>query len=232
MAQLTDRVVLITGAKGGLGTYVTQAFLEAGASVVGSSRSIAGSDFKHPGFSAIPAELSSRQEALQLAAAALRLHGRIDTLVHLLGGFTGGPAVQETAEADIDRMLEMNFRSAFHMIAAVLPPMQARNSGSILAIGARTAVEPQPGLGAYSASKAALVSLVRTVALENKRFGISANVILPGTMDTPANRAAMPQADFSSWIQPRQVAALLTHLASSEGAQISGALIPVYGREL
>jgi NAD(P)-dependent dehydrogenase (short-subunit alcohol dehydrogenase family) len=87
-------------------------------------------------------------------------------------------------------------------------------------------------VGAYSASKAALVSLVRTIALENKDLGISANVILPGTMDTPANRAAMPGADPAKWVQPAQVASLLVHLATDLASQISGAVIPVAGSEL
>jgi NAD(P)-dependent dehydrogenase (short-subunit alcohol dehydrogenase family) len=118
------------------------------------------------------------------------------------------------------------------MLRAVLPEMRAQGAGRILAIGSRTAVEPQPGVGAYSASKAALVSLVKTVALENKDRGITANVVLPGTMDTPANRAAMPGADFSKWVRPSQIASLLVHLASDQASQISGAVIPVYGREL
>ena len=126
----------------------------------------------------------------------------------------------------------MNLRAAFHMFRAVLPDMRARGAGRILAIGSRTAVDPQPMVGAYSASKAALVSLVRTIALENKDRGISANVILPGTMDTPANRAAMPGADPAKWVQPAQVASLLVHLASDEASQISGAVIPILGGDL
>jgi NAD(P)-dependent dehydrogenase (short-subunit alcohol dehydrogenase family) len=129
-------------------------------------------------------------------------------------------------------MLEANLRAAFHMFRAVLPQMRKQNHGLILAIGSRTAVDPQPMVGAYSASKAALVSLVRTIALENKDLGISANVILPGTMDTPANRAAMPGADPAKWVQPAQVASLLVHLATDLASQISGAVIPVAGSEL
>ena len=132
---------------------------------------------------------------------------RIDALVHLVGGFTGGQTVDAIPDDALEQMFTVNFRSAFHMFGAVIPHMRAQGSGVILAIGSRMAVEPAASLGAYSASKAALVSLIRTVALENK--GISANVILPGTMDTPANRAAMPTADPAKWVQPSQVAALL-----------------------
>jgi NAD(P)-dependent dehydrogenase (short-subunit alcohol dehydrogenase family) len=230
--MLNDKVVLITGAKGGLGSTVTQAFLDAGAMVAGVSRSIEDSDFGHTNFTAMPAELSNGEAARRVADAVVEEFGRIDVLVHLVGGFAGGKPVAETDDATLDRMLEMNLRSAFYIARAVLPHMRAAGSGRILAIGSRAAVEPGAGAGAYSASKAALVSLIRTLAVENKDRCISANVILPGTMDTPANRAADPKADFSKWVQPSQVAGMLLHLASDAAAQVSGAVIPVYGRDI
>ena len=229
---LENRVVLITGAKGGLGTPVTNAFLAAGATVAGVSRSIQQSDFDHPRFTAIPAELGSRDAAETLAIEAIARLGRIDAVVHLLGGFAGGPSVAESDDTTLDQMFELNFRSLFHIARAVLPGIQSRRAGALLAIGSRTAVEPQPGLGLYSASKAALVSLMQTIAKENAPHGITANVILPGTMDTPANRRAMPDADPSKWVQPSQIAALLVHLASCQATQLSGAVIPVYGGEV
>jgi NAD(P)-dependent dehydrogenase (short-subunit alcohol dehydrogenase family) len=129
-------------------------------------------------------------------------------------------------------MLDLNLRSAFHILRAVIPVMRASGSGRIVAIGSRAAVEPQPSIAAYSASKAALVSLMRTVALENKDHGVTANVILPGTMDTPANRASEPAADFTRWIDPQQVANLALWLVSDAASQVTGALIPVYGKDL
>ena len=228
MGQLTGQVALITGAKGGLGTHVTQAFLEAGAEVAGVSRSMEAADFPHPNFTAIATELTSLDAARSVAA---RLE-RIDVLVHLVGGFAGGKKVGETDDAMLERMFALNFWPAAHMIRAVLPRMQEQRRGCILAIGSRVALEPKPGVSAYAASKAALVSLVETVARENKAAGITANVILPGTMDTPANRRDMPNADYSKWVQPAQVAALLVHLASKEASQITGAVIPVLGGEL
>lgn len=229
---LENRVILITGAKGGLGSYVTNAFLAAGATVAGSSRSIQQSDFDHPRFTAIPAELSSRDAAETLAAETVARHGRIDAAVHLLGGFAGGATVADSDDATLDQMFDLNFRSLFHIARAVLPGMRSRHAGALLAIGSRTAVEPQPGLGLYSASKAALISLMQTIAKENAASGITANVILPGTLDTPANRRAMPDADTSKWAQPGQIASLLVHLASGQATQLSGAVIPVYGGEV
>ena len=97
-------------------------------------------------------------------------------------------------------------------------------------IGSRTAVEPAASLGAYSASKAALVSLVRTAAVENKDYGITANVLLPGTMDTPANRAAMAEADHTKWVTPTDIGSMLVSLAGNKA--VTGAVIPVFGGEL
>jgi len=129
-------------------------------------------------------------------------------------------------------MFDMNVTSAFHMLRAVIPGMRKAGSGRIIAIGSRAAEDPGPGVGAYSASKAALVSLIRTVALENKDAGITANVILPGTIDTPANRKAMPGADTTQWVQPASIASLIVWLAGDAGKDVTGAAIPVYGRGL
>ena len=232
MSQLEKKVVLVTGAKGGLGSAVTEAFLAAGATVAGVSRSIQASDFAHANFVAMAADLSSGEAAGRIATDVIARLGRIDALVHVMGGFAGGASVAETDDKTMDQMLELNYRAAFFMARAVIPQMRRQGSGRILAVASRQGVEPGAMVGAYSASKAALVALIRTIALENKDRGISANSVLPGTMDTPANRAGGPGADRSRWVQPAQVAALLVHLASDEAAQITGAAIPVYGTQL
>jgi NAD(P)-dependent dehydrogenase (short-subunit alcohol dehydrogenase family) len=211
---------------------VTQTFLAAGANVVGVSRSIQQTDFPDPRFSAVPGELSSREAAQAIANAVMGRFRRIDILVHLVGGFAGGTPVAETEDATFERMLDLNLRSAFHILRAVIPVMRASGSGRIVAIGSRAAVEPQPLIAAYSASKSALVTLMRSVAMENKDSGITANVILPGTMDTPANRAADPAADVTKWIDPQQVANLALWLVSDAASQVTGSMIPVYGKEL
>ena len=104
--------------------------------------------------------------------------------------------------------------------------------GAVIVIGSGAAVRPQSGLSAYAASKAALVSIVTTIALEAREFGVTANAILPGTMDTPANRTAMPDSDPARWVHPSQVAAMIVHLLSERAAQVSGAVIPILGGEL
>ncbi len=222
------QVVLITGANGGLGNAVTRAFLSSGATVVGVARSIRQSEFASDRFVAIPADLTD-PKAMQAVVNDL---ARIDVAVHLMGGFAGGALVDETDDAAFNRMIDMNLRSAFYLLRSVVPPMRKAGYGRILAIGSRMAVDAQANAGAYSASKAALIALVKTAALENKKFGITANIILPGTIDTPANRTAMPAADSTQWVLPEQIASLLLYLGSRSAAQVTGAVIPVYGQGL
>jgi NAD(P)-dependent dehydrogenase (short-subunit alcohol dehydrogenase family) len=231
MNPLEGKVTLITGAKGGLGTFVTEAYLAAGATVIGVSRSIQQADFSHPDFHAIPAELSSGEAAHKSVADVIARFGRIDVLVHVMGGFAGGQTVADTDDATFEKMLDLNYRAAFYIARAVIPRMRQQGNGCILAVASRQAVEPVAMVAAYSASKAALVSLIRTIALENKDRGISANTVLPGTMDTPANRAASPSAE-SQWVHPSHVAAILVHLASDAGSEITGAAIPIYGNQV
>jgi NAD(P)-dependent dehydrogenase (short-subunit alcohol dehydrogenase family) len=229
MTDLDGKVALITGAKGGLGSAVTAAFLKAGATVAGVSRSMRDSDFEDPRFMAVPGELSSFEGANSAVQAAILRTGPIHVLVHLVGAFAGGTSVSETTDETLDQMLDVNFKSTFYVAKAVLPHMQKQNSGRVIAVGSRAAVEASPNAAAYSASKAALVALIRAIAAENARFGVSANVVLPGTMDTPANRSAMPNSDFSKWVQTSQVAELIVALASDRLSQVTGAAIPILG---
>ena len=229
---MKDKVVLITGANGGLGSYVTQAFLDAGATVVGVSRKIQQSDFNSPAFTALPAEISTPAGARSMVEGVVARFSRLDVVVHTVGGFAGGPSIAETDDATFQRMFDVNLNSTFYLLRAVLPAMRKTRNGRIIAIGSRAALEPGVGVGAYSASKAAMVSLIRTVALENKDAGITANVILPGTMDTPANRKAMPNADIGKWVQPANVARLITWLAGDAGKDVNGAAIPIYGADV
>ena len=228
---MKDRVVLVTGANGGLGNYVTQAFLDAGETVVGTSRKIQQSDFSGPNFTAMPAEISTREGAKVLVDQVVARFGKLDVLAHTIGGFAGGQSIAETDDATFQRMFDVNLNSVFHILRAAIPALRQTGAGRIIAIGSRAALEPGAGVGAYSASKAAMVSLIRTVALENKDAGLTSNVILPGTMDTPANRKAMANADFSKWVRPATVAGLITWLAGDAGKDVNGAVIPVYGSD-
>ena len=229
---MKNKVVLVTGANGVLGTYVTQAFLDDGATVVGTSRKIQQSDFNNSNFTAIAAEISTGEGARVLVDQVTARFGRLDVLAHTVGGFAGGQSTADTDDATFQRMFDLNLNSVFNILRAAIPVLRQTGDGRIVAIGSRAALEPGPGVGAYSASKAAMVSLIKTVALENKDAGLKANVILPGTMDTPANRKAMPNADFSKWVQPASVASLITWLAGEHGKDVNGAVIPVYGSDV
>jgi NAD(P)-dependent dehydrogenase (short-subunit alcohol dehydrogenase family) len=232
MNDLADQVALITGANGGLGTKVTEAFLAAGATVVGSSRTIEDSDLTNPRFTAMAADLTSADDAFSLTETLMRRFQRIDSLVHVMGGFAGGKSIAETDDGVWDRMLSLNLKSAVNILRAVIPQMRQARRGRIIAIASRQAAVPAANLSAYNASKAALVSLIQTAALENKDLDITANSVLPATMNTSANRGSMPGADPLKWVQPECVAALARFLASDAGSQITGAAIPVYGQEV
>jgi NAD(P)-dependent dehydrogenase (short-subunit alcohol dehydrogenase family) len=226
------KVVLVTGANGGLGSYVTQAFLDIGATVVGTSRKIQQSDFVSSDFVAIPSEISTREGAKVLVDQVVARFGKLDVLAHTVGGFAGGQSIADTDDATFKRMFDLNLISVFHVLRATIPVLRQTGDGRLIAIGSRAALEPGAGVGAYSASKAAMVSLIRTVALENKDAGLRANVILPGTMDTPANRKSIANADYSKWVKPSAVASLVTWLAGDSGKDINGAVIPVYGSDV
>ena len=217
--------VLITGANGGLGTAVSKAFQETGAKVIGVARSWP----EAAPFVTIATDLTTAEGCDAMVAEALT-HGPIEALVHLLGGFGGGQSVVETTDKTWDGMMTLNLRAAFCSMRAVLRPMTAAKYGRIVAVGSRAAEEPMKNFAAYSVSKAALVALVKNVAAENKDLGITANVVLPGTIDTALNRKAMPQADFSKWVTPESIASALVYLASQGAGDVSGAVIPIYGR--
>src|SRR3984957_8283998 len=217
--------VLITGANGGLGTAVCQEFVAGGAKVIGVALKWKQSE----PFTTISADVTTESGCESMVKQALE-HGPLDALVHLVGGFAGGSPLTETSDQTWDSMMNVNLRAAFCCMRAALKPMQTAGRGRIVAIGTRMAVEPTPNFAAYAVSKAALVALVKNVAAEGQKFGVTANVILPSTIDTPVNRAAMPKADFSRWVKPESIAKLLVFLVSDAAADTSGAVIPIYGR--
>jgi len=224
---MRDKVVLITGAKGGLGSFVTQKFLGAGATVIGSSRSISQEDFPQSNFTPLAVDFTKPAAVRDAVESIIRRFGRLDVLVHVLGGFAGGQTVAETDDSIWEQMRDLNLTSAFYVLRAAIPHLRKSESGRIVAIGSLTATEPHAGLGAYVTFKAALTTLVRTVALENKDSGLTANVVLPGTMDTPANRKSMPSADYSKWVQPANVADVVLWLADERAGHITGSTISI-----
>jgi NAD(P)-dependent dehydrogenase (short-subunit alcohol dehydrogenase family) len=226
---MKDRVVFITGANGGLGSSVTNAFLREGARVIGASLHIKAADFPQPNFEAMTIDFSRLDEIKRGVAKIVERYGRLDVLVHLLGGFAGGPSVAETTDAMWEQMQNINLTSAFQVFRETIPHLRKSKSGRLIAIGSLTAAQPHANLGAYVTFKAALAMLVQTVALENADAGLAANVILPGTMDTLANRKSMPDADSSKWAKTDDVADLVLSLASDQARHLTGLAIPIEG---
>jgi NAD(P)-dependent dehydrogenase (short-subunit alcohol dehydrogenase family) len=229
MTDFTGRVVLVTGATGGLGATVVGAFVERKAVVVG----ISGSGKTLPGlddqYTAVRADLPKEEGARTAADRALAHNGKLDVVVHVLGGFAGGQPVSRTTDETWDRMMTLNLKAAFLVARATLPALLRSPVGRLIAVGSRAGITPSPGIGAYAVSKAALHALVQTIAEEVKGTGTTANAVVPGIIDTPANRVDMSSADFSKWVKPEAIAELIIYLASDEGAAVNGALIPAYG---
>lgn len=217
---MSERVVVVTGATGGLGKAVVEAFEQQGDTVAAVSRSA-------PEY---PADLTRPEEAERVIGRILERFGRIDVLVHAMGGFAGGAPVGETPLEVWTRMWMINFQSAAYVFRCVVPPMAAAGRGRLIAVGSRAGVQPAAGAGAYNASKAALHTLVETIAHEVKDAGLTANVVLPSTIDTEANRAWGSAGEAARWVQPSSIAATIVWLASEAARDINGALIPVYGR--
>ncbi len=229
---MKDKIVFITGAKGGLGSFVTRRFLAAGATVVGTSRSISKEDFPQPNFIPLAVDFTQAAAVHDAIASVIGRFGKLDVLVHVLGGFAGGQTVAQTDDATWEQMRDLNLTSAFYVLRVAIPHLRKSGAGRIIAIGSLTAVAPHSRLGAYVTFKAALSTLVQTVALENKDAGLTANVVLPGTMDTPANRKSMPDADFSKWVQPGDVADLVLWIADERSAHVTGIAIPIDGSDV
>lgn len=175
------------------------------------------------------ADVTDEADVQRLVNDVIRETGRIDALINLVGGFAMG-RVEETDAALWQRMLTMNVTAAFLLSKAVLPHMVGRGAGRILHVAAWAVVEPFPGAAAYIVAKSSLLALIKVLALELSGSGVTVNGVLPNTIDTPANRASMPQADPSTWTKPESIADTLLFLASDEAGQISGATIPIGAR--
>lgn len=172
------------------------------------------------------ADVTNEADVQRLVNDVIRKTGRIDALINLVGGFAMG-CLEETDAALWHRMLTMNVTAAFLLSKAVLPHMLKSGNGRIVHVAAWAAIEPFPGAAAYLVSKSSLLALITVLALESSGSGVTVNGVLPNTIDTPANRASMPQANPSTWAKPESIAETLLFLASDEAAQISGAFIPI-----
>ena len=224
------RTVLVSGGTGGLGSAVTKHLLDTGWRVVVPwlVRDELERVGMHPNLQLVQADVSDEQQledALNLACddPDAPLFG----VVNLVGGFASGPRVHETPIEVLDSQLDLNLRTAYSVSQAALPHLIRRGGGSIVCISTAATLNPFPGGAPYIASKAAVSALVETMALEYRDDHIRVNALLPVVIDTPANRAAMPDADTSRWSKPADIAKVIEFLISDAGASITGGLIPV-----
>jgi NAD(P)-dependent dehydrogenase (short-subunit alcohol dehydrogenase family) len=231
-----QEVVIITGANGALGSALVEAFASGGARVIAVLRGAAGEaalQRMSPNVLQVRANTSDPEalrEALERAQAEV---GPATGAVLTAGAWRGGhDFVSREAALDYRAVLDANLESANVALRAIVPGMATRGSGSVVLIGSRSGVRPYGAKGdaAYAAAKAALVALAQAIAAEVLSVGVRVNVVLPSTIDTDANRRAMPDADFSQWVTSASLAGVVAFLLSSGARDISGAALPVYGR--
>ncbi|MDQ3784612.1 MAG: SDR family oxidoreductase [Actinomycetota bacterium] len=226
------RTVLITGGTGPLGKAVTRRFVEDGHRVAVTRRTaeeMEGLSDLTGRLTLVEADVTDKasvQAAVDNVSARL---GSIEVLTHLVGGWKGGEPVEEHSLETWDRMLELNLRSAFLCCRAVLPAMQEGGWGRIVLVSARAARSGRSGQAGYAVAKAGVAVLAETIAEENRGSDVTANVVAPSTIDTPANRDSIPRADPKVWVPPADLAASVAFLASEEAGQLRGAWLPVFG---
>ena len=226
--QLTDRSVLVTGASGNLGRAVAKAFSDLGARLI--LMDMRRGDLKDSEKQLVLETNLLDAEGLRAAVAkALERFGRIDVLCNIAGGFRMGSPVHETKDADWDFLFGLNARSVLNTARAAVPAMLKAGGGKIVNIGAFAAQRGAAYMGAYIASKSAVFRLTESMAAELREKNINVNCVLPTIIDTPENRAAMPNADPRKWVAPQDLAAVIVFLASDAARAIHGAAIPVTG---
>lgn len=234
MYDFDGQVAVVTGAAGNLGSTVAKFFHRAGAKLalvdIGFDRPQQASWRHMENIGLFEADLTDVNQVNHSVGQVIQRFKRIDILANVAGGFRMGPLVHETPVQDWDFMLNMNAKSVFLMCRAVLPHMLKRKKGRVVNVAARAAVEGKARMAPYCISKAAVITLTQSLAAEHKHNNINVNCILPGTIDTPQNRADMPGSDFSNWVPPAELANEILHLCSKQANGVTGAAVPVYGK--
>ena len=229
--NLEGKAIAITGAFGSLGSAVVRAALAQGARVAAIDRAAAprNPDELAGALLVGDVDLGQVDSAADAFARIAQSFGGLDALVNIAGGFQWETLAEGSLDT-WDHLYTMNLRTAVVASKSALPYLRERGRGSIVNVGAMGANKAGAGMGAYAASKAGVAKLTEALAEELKDAGITVNAVLPSTIDTPANRADMPKADFSRWVQPAQLAAVILFLVSDDARAITGAQIPVVGR--
>ena len=223
--RFDKRTVMVTGAAGHLGRAVAKSFADLGANLV-----LLDLREEAPGAHVFLAvDLRSADSVRAAVGKALERFGRIDVLCNIAGAFRMGSPIHETKDADWDFLFDVNAKSVLHTARAVVPAMLEAGGGKIVNVGAYAAQKGAAAMGAYVASKSAVIRITETMAAELREKNINVNCVLPTIIDTPDNRAAMPQADPRRWVAPQDLAAVIVFLASDAARAIHGAAVPVNG---
>jgi NAD(P)-dependent dehydrogenase (short-subunit alcohol dehydrogenase family) len=234
--DFAGKVVLVTGGTGGLGTEVCIAFLRAKAShgiTYHSDKSLQRLNSKLGDLAKnvfpIKKDLKKEEDVRNLISDLVQKFGKIDVLANVIGGYIAGKPVTEIDEKVWDEMMNLNLKTAFLLSRHVLSQMTKQASGKVIHVAARPGLKGAGFDAAYVASKSGVIRLVESISEEVKTKGINVNCILPSIIDTEENRKAMPQANFTKWVKPAEIAKVILFLASEDSRAINGAAIPVYG---
>lgn len=231
--NFSNKVVLITGGTGALGRALVKKFITSGATTISSYRDEEEAEklkSTNNKVELVNLDITKEEQILKMIPILVTKFGKIDILVNVVGGYLGGKNITELGENDWDTMMNLNLKSAFLISKHVIPNMKSSgNGGKLVHISSRTGIKSDGYDSAYAASKAGLIRLVESMSQEFKGYDINVNCILPSTIDTEANRRAMPKADFSKWLLTEDLANVVLFLCSSDSKVINGAAIPTYG---
>jgi NAD(P)-dependent dehydrogenase (short-subunit alcohol dehydrogenase family) len=239
MEKLEDRVAIVTGGTGALGRAVVENFLVAGARVavpwvvqdeVPMLKQHLAGRFPDSQIMLARADVGEESQVARFVEAAVARFGKVDILVNLVGGFWGGKPISETTTAEWDSMFALNLRTAFLCCRAVVPIMQKNHYGRIVSVTSRSGLTGAGDFAAYAIAKGAIATLTASLAEEVLSDGVMVNAVAPSTIDTEANRKAMPKAKHENWVKPTDIAATIAYLCSEDCRVTSGAVVPVYGR--
>ena len=239
MEQLEGKVAIVTGGSGALGRAVVEHFLVAGAKVavpwiveaeVPMLRGQLGNRFPNDQIMLARANVGEEPDVARFVGDVIKRFGQVDLLVNLVGGFWGGKPISETTIQEWQSMFDINLRPTFLMCRAVVPTMQKNKYGRIVSVSSRSGLMGAGDFAAYAVAKGAIATFTASLAEEVLRDGVLVNAIAPSTIDTDANRKAMPKAKHEKWVKPEDIARTIAYLCSEDCRVTSGSVIPVYGR--
>lgn len=231
--DFSNKIVLVTGGTGALGSSITKAFAESNATVISSyisdrEKGQAQKENKST-VQLVKVNITKEEEVLKLVSSIIDQYSRIDILVNVVGAYIGGKSVHELDEEEWDLMMNLNLKSAFLISKHVIRQMLSSKYGKIIHVSSKNGLHSEGYDSAYSASKSGLIRLVESLSKETKESNINVNCIMPSTIDTQANRKAMPNEDFNKWVKPENLANVVLFLSSEESKTITGAAIPTFG---